>query len=149
DSLRHTLEGMRADQLLAASLANSLSGFYETLDNGLASTTKAKSIGVVKALDETSGGLVYTPVTPCRLVETRAGGSGVYHGGGAFSAGETRTYVVEGGNGNCLPTCTRRRFSFRSTAFRRMERRGTSKSFPTAPSSARQRRWSSSAIRSS
>src|SRR6188768_2887062 len=42
-TLRETLEGLRADQLFAASLAYSLSGFYETLEGALLSFDSVKT----------------------------------------------------------------------------------------------------------
>src|SRR5205814_8660574 len=46
--------------------------------------------------------VVYTPVTPCRLVETRGTFAAVYQGVGAFSPNEIRNYAIQGGNGVCL-----------------------------------------------
>src|SRR5438309_1773825 len=46
--------------------------------------------------------IVYTPVTPCRVVETRGTFAAVYQGGGPFSSNEVRNYAVQGGSGVCL-----------------------------------------------
>ena len=46
--------------------------------------------------------MVYTPVKPCRLVDTRNAFAAVYQGVGAFTGGEIRNYAVQGGNGVCL-----------------------------------------------
>lgn len=103
--LRATLYAMRADQLLAASLAGSASGLLDVLDKTLPVTkaATAKGGGTTKALGDATQDVVYTPVTPCRLVETRANNiPAVYKGAGAFSPGEVRTYVVQGGNDACL-----------------------------------------------
>jgi len=102
--LRATLYTMRADQLLAASLAGSASGLLDVLDKALPVTKAAPAKGgMTKALGEATQDVVYTPVTPCRLVETRTNGvPAVYKGAGAFSPGEVRTYTVQGGNGTCL-----------------------------------------------
>ena len=57
----------------------------------------------VKSID--LGLTVFRPINPCRLVDTRGLFNPVY-GGGAFSAGETRTYHTLG---NCgLPNLTNR-----------------------------------------
>jgi Collagen triple helix repeat (20 copies) len=98
-NLRTMLEGLRADKLLAASLAGSLSGLRDVLTNALPAKTSEK--GPTKALGNTSNDVVYTPVVPCRLVETRNAFPAVYPNGGPFAAGETRTYVIQNGNGVC------------------------------------------------
>ena len=46
--------------------------------------------------------IVYTPVTPCRLVETRNAYPAVYENAGPFTAGEVRTYTIQSGNGQCV-----------------------------------------------
>jgi hypothetical protein len=102
--LRTLLQGMRADHLLAASLAGSLDGLRQVIANSLASqdTTSGKRGGAPKALGDAGDDVVYTPVTPCRLVETRGTFAAVYQGGGPFATNEKRTYTVQGGNGVCL-----------------------------------------------
>ncbi|HLX27867.1 MAG TPA: hypothetical protein VKV24_05190 [Casimicrobiaceae bacterium] len=113
DSFRTTLEGLRADQLLSARLAGSLSGLYDVLDHAMTTTAPSqqlKSAGVTeKALGDTSDDVVYTPVTPCRLVETRGTFTAVYWGDGTpahnpspYSANEIRTYTIQSGNGVCV-----------------------------------------------
>ena len=104
ESFRTTLEGLRADQLLTARLAGSLSGLYDVLDHAtvaLATSKQLKSARIEKSLGEASDDVVYTPVTPCRLIETRGNFLAVYQGGGPFSANEIRTYTIESGNGAC------------------------------------------------
>jgi hypothetical protein len=104
DSFRTTLEGLRADQLLTARLAGSLSGLYDVIDHATvtnAPTQQVKS-AIAKSLGDAADDTVYTPVTPCRLVETRGTFLAVYEGGGPFSASEIRPYVIESGNGACL-----------------------------------------------
>jgi hypothetical protein len=101
--LRATLYTMRADQLLAASLAGSASGLLDVLDKTVPVTKAATAKGgTTKALGEATQDVVYTPVTPCRLVETRTGVPAVYQGAGPFAAGDVRTYIVESGNNTCL-----------------------------------------------
>ena len=97
--LRTMLQGLRADKLLAASLAGSLSGLRDVLSNALPAKMSDKV--PTKALGDTSNDVVYTPVVPCRLVETRNAFPAVYPNGGPFAAGEIRTYVIQNGNGVC------------------------------------------------
>ena len=56
-----------------------------------------------KVLGDTTDDLVYTPITPCRIVDTRGAGAG-----GAFAGRETRTYTYAGsaaqGGTACVPT---------------------------------------------
>ena len=97
------LFAMRADQLLAASLAGSINGLRDVLATALiASTAQKPGLLQAKALGDSADDVVYTPVTPCRLVETRGTFAAVYQGGGAFSGGEIRNYTIQGGNGVCL-----------------------------------------------
>jgi hypothetical protein len=102
--LREMLGHLRADQLLAASLAGSLSGLHDVLANTLASTTQTPAKGWVaaKALGDPGQDVVYVPVTPCRLVDTRAQYPAVYQNAGPFAAGEVRSYTVQGSSGVCL-----------------------------------------------
>ena len=104
DQLRTILTGLRADHLLAASLAGTLDGLRNVLAVGVTSPAPLRD-GLVqtKALGDTSDDVVYTPVTPCRLVETRPGTfAAVYQGAGAFAPNEIRNYAIQGGNGVCL-----------------------------------------------
>jgi hypothetical protein len=98
EQLREMLFAMRADQLLAASLAGTLDG----LRNVLASAPLQDSPVRTKALGDAADDVVYTPVTPCRLVETRGTFAAVYQGGGAFTPNQIRDYTAQGGNGVCL-----------------------------------------------
>jgi hypothetical protein len=108
DDLRQRLMNLRADRLFAATLAGTEDGLREV--TGLAtakpSLTRAAQ---TKALGDTATDVVYTPVTPCRLVDTRGTFAAVYQGNGTashtpvpFASNETRTYTVQGGNGVCL-----------------------------------------------
>ena len=99
--LRTTLAALRADDLLAASLAGTTEGVRDVLTIAHVSSSN-DGRARTKALGETADDVVYTPVTPCRLVETRGTFAAVYQGGGAFTGGTTRTYTVQGGNGVCL-----------------------------------------------
>ena len=103
EQLRLLLMAMRADQLLAASLAGSLDGLRNVVSAALVSDTPVSSaLMQAKALGDGNQDLVYVPVTPCRLVETRGTFAAVYQGGGAFPPNQIRTYTLQGGNGVCL-----------------------------------------------
>ncbi len=86
DSLKAKLMGLRADQLLAANISGSFDGVLsvlhsqdkdQTLLQNPNTFTRNMSAGLigsgdrVKAVGETDRDLVYTPVTPCRLFDTR------------------------------------------------------------------------------
>ena len=65
----------------------------------------AAKIQTLKYLGDLDDDLTFTPVTPCRLVETRGTFFAVYQGGGAFAPDEIRNYTVQGqsgGNNVCL-----------------------------------------------
>ncbi|MFO1305477.1 MAG: tail fiber domain-containing protein [Burkholderiales bacterium] len=103
DQLREMLLGMRADQLLAASLVGNLEGLRNVVAAALVSESDVTaSLLQAKALGDANQDVVYVPVTPCRLVETRGTFAAVYQGGGPFATNEVRTYTLQGGNGVCL-----------------------------------------------
>jgi hypothetical protein len=110
DELRTLLEGLRADHLLAASLAGTLDGVRDVLANAVIATAGSKpSMRQAKSLGDMAVDDVYTPVTPCRLVDTRGTFAAVYQGNGTashtavpFTPNQIRTYAVAGGNGVCL-----------------------------------------------
>jgi hypothetical protein len=101
----HTLlMGLRADHLLAASLAGSPSGLRDVLANSLSSITTIKSPRLhAMALGDTSDDLVYTPVSPCRLFDTRPaqGGIGVMTPNVRRTYGATTPVANQGGPGGC------------------------------------------------
>jgi hypothetical protein len=102
EQLRVTLNSMRSDYLLAASVAGSLDGLRSVVASSFdGSAPKSEKTGT-KSLGDTADDVVYTPVTPCRLVDTRMTYAAVYQGGGAFGVGEIRNYAAAGGNGVCL-----------------------------------------------
>jgi hypothetical protein len=105
--LHAMLMGLRADHLLAASLAGSLSGLRDVLANSLSSTTAVKSSRLhAMALGDTSDDLVYTPVSPCRLFDTRPaqGGLGVMTPNVRRTYGATTPVANQGGPGGCNAT---------------------------------------------
>lgn len=110
DELRMRLQGLRADRLLAVSLAGTLDGVREIIGAGSAPVATAKpGLLQAKSLGDLGIDVTYTPITPCRLVETRGTFAAVYQGDGTpahtpapFTAGQVRSYTVQGGNGACL-----------------------------------------------
>ena len=65
------------------------------------------AIGLVQAVGAESGGTasVFVPITPCRLLDTRAGADNVGARNTPLAATETATFAVWGSNGNCaIPT---------------------------------------------
>jgi hypothetical protein len=94
-SFRAKLEGLRADRLLAASLSADVDGVLNILgqQDSIQSATGQKDSA--KAISSLGSDLTYTPITPCRLLDTRGVFSPQYSGG-AFTAGQTRTYNVKG-----------------------------------------------------
>src|SRR5215471_5157078 len=87
DDLRQMLSGMRSDQLLAASLAGTLDGLRDVVAKALIAPGEAlPSLARNKALGDSSDDLVYTPVVPCRILDTR-------NTSGPLLAGVTRTFI--------------------------------------------------------
>src|SRR5207253_4616308 len=74
--LREILSGLRSDHLLAASLAGSVEGLRDVVSGALVRVDAAVSPTLMhtKSLGDTTDDLVYTPVVPCRIVDTRSGG---------------------------------------------------------------------------
>jgi hypothetical protein len=111
-SFRSKLSALRADQLLAATLSGSFDGVLEVMNSHEAAqkTLLAQSANVnangperSKALGDANADLVYTPVVPCRLFDTRAGlASALGTVGGTFSNQQTKTITPAGACG--IPT---------------------------------------------
>jgi hypothetical protein len=96
NELRSSLSALRADNLLAASTTRTLDGLKLLF---AFSDEQAKASGALgkgdhqKTLGSFTNDLVYTPITPCKLVDTRTPGTGYsYAAGGAFAASQKRTY---------------------------------------------------------
>src|SRR5438309_7715287 len=73
DELGNELSTLRSDGLLAASLA----GTYITVAQVLADSKQEASAAakpVLKVLGDAADDLTFTPVTPCRIVDTRVAG---------------------------------------------------------------------------
>jgi hypothetical protein len=105
DDFRGILQSLRADRLLAASLSNSFSGITSLISQQMGADS---ALDRAKTLGSASNDWVYTPITPCRLLDTRGSFSPQY-AGGAFAAGATRTYNVRGpaNTGCAMPTRVR------------------------------------------
>jgi hypothetical protein len=93
-TVREALAGMRADRLLAASLAPSLDGLLAVMKSAESASTIVLAKPVGKALGDTAVDVVYTPVTPCRIVDTRSGA------GGTLLANDTRNWLAANPGGN-------------------------------------------------
>lgn len=87
DQLRTMLTGLRADHLLAASLAGNLDGLRNVLANAITTSLPVQpGLLATKTLGDANDDLAYTPISPCRILDTRAAG-------GALAANSTRTFV--------------------------------------------------------
>ena len=94
EQLQALLAGLRSDYLLAASLTGSLEGLRSVIANGLTATAPARaSRAQAKALGDATDDLVYTPVTPCREVDTRSAGGQIPGG----SSRDFKVWVSSGG----------------------------------------------------
>lgn len=93
--LRATLNAMRADYLLAASVAGSLDGLRNVVASSLVGAPPEQELRVAtKVLGDTADDLVYTPVTPCRILDSRSAG------GGVLLAGQVRNWLAANPAGN-------------------------------------------------
>ena len=112
--LRGKLFELRADQLLAASLAGSVDSVVdiiaaaaEAAKNRTAVTTTRTASGAAsavgtdsrKVLGDPNADLVYTPLTPCRLIDTRGFPSALGTIGGVFPPNTRRAVAPAGGCG--------------------------------------------------
>jgi len=99
EALREMLFGLRADHLLAASLAGSLEGLRGVLAQALTvSEPAALRRTPLKALGDTTRDLVYTPVVPCRIVDTRLTATPLQPGvPRVFDGYNASSFVFQGG----------------------------------------------------
>jgi len=88
---------MRADQATIGRVeaAANLRSALQTAATPSVTGPRADSLG------EATNDLIYVPITPCRIVDTRNGGAG-----GSFAASESRTYTYVGGAAQGGATCT-------------------------------------------
>jgi hypothetical protein len=87
EHLRSMLLAMRSDYLLAASIAGSLEGLRNVIASSLVGVAPVKPI-TAKMLGDTADDLTYTPVTPCRILDTRL------DSGGTLLSGQTRSWLA-------------------------------------------------------
>jgi hypothetical protein len=71
EQLADALWGLRADRLLAASLAGSFTTIEALLAEAKLEQLAPALRGQTKALGDLAADLTYTPLTPCRIVDTR------------------------------------------------------------------------------
>ena len=120
ESFKTKLQGLRADHLLSANLSGSFEGVLEVLSaqesahkmsvipatqNGTVLSNISENVlaDKTKALGDAAADLVYTPITPCRLFDTRTGqASALGVAGGIFSNQQRRSIVPAGACG--IPT---------------------------------------------
>jgi hypothetical protein len=70
-SLKTQLLALRADHLFAASVSGSFDNVLEVLASSQAAGTTRATSDVAKAAGEPARDLLYTPVAPCRILDTR------------------------------------------------------------------------------
>ena len=107
--LREILSGLRADHLLAASLAGNVEGLRNVVAGALVHTDAAVAPGLMhtKSLGDTGADLPYTPIVPCRILDTRNGTTPPYNavmmGGSAFPVtANLASFAPQGGSpGSC------------------------------------------------
>jgi hypothetical protein len=100
-SFRNKLNALRADHLLAANLSGSFDGVLEIVNRHEVSQQASRAIVLdadrSKAVGDPLQDLVYTPVTPCRLFDSRAGQtSALGQLGGVMTAQSRRTLNAGG-----------------------------------------------------
>jgi hypothetical protein len=106
ESFKAKLNNLRADQLLAANISGTFDGVLEVMQSqekaaAFLANARLENQDQAKAVGDLNADVVYTPVNPCRLIDTRGANSPVFSGG-AFSPNQTRTYQA---TGNCaVPT---------------------------------------------
>ena len=86
DRLRAELWQLRSDRLLAASLAGSFVTVAQVLNDSKAEADGGTTKPSLKRLGDTFQDLAFTPLTPCRMVDTRVSG-------GPLSPSVTRTFI--------------------------------------------------------
>jgi hypothetical protein len=98
EQLRQMLEALRADHLMAASLAGSLEGLRDVLARSMAGTTPVAAGRVRgKALGDLDADLSYTPVVPCRILDTRSVGGALQADVARVFVGYSPNFAVQGG----------------------------------------------------
>ena len=98
EQLREMLVALRADHLMAASLAGSLEGLRDVLARsmvGESSVAAGRARG--KALGDLNADLTYTPVVPCRILDTRIIGGPLQPDVARIFEGYVPNFAVQGG----------------------------------------------------
>ena len=100
--LRARLWAARADNLFAASLAPSLADVNALLADGEQRVLESTRVNV-KAIGDANADLVYTPISPCRIADTRGAGGGVLLANAARTFdGFSANFSTQGGTAsNC------------------------------------------------
>ena len=94
ESFKDKLSALRADRLLAVSLVGTFDGVLEVLNgqektnHALTALSALKGGDTSKAIGDPDKDLVYTPITPCRILDTRPSEGGP----GALAAESTNTF---------------------------------------------------------
>ncbi len=103
EQLRAMLQSLRADDLLAASLAGTLSGLRDVIAMAVGSAAPHRAVKAIQNLGDANQDLVYTPVSPCRLFDTRVsqGGQGTPTLEKTRSYGAIEPVTDQGGPGKC------------------------------------------------
>jgi hypothetical protein len=94
NDLSGALMNLQPENLLAAGEAPSYEAMLEVLATGRATQTVAPNTlesTTTESLGSTTNDLVYTPVTPCRIADTR-------NAGGMITGGSDRSFDVDGSN---------------------------------------------------
>jgi Chaperone of endosialidase len=102
-SFRNKLNALRADQLLVANLSGSFDGVLEVLSasdsasgSRLRSAQPSQVSDTAKAVGDINQDLVYTPVAPCRVFDTRTPNTPFVSNG--LGSGVMQTFDMDGTN---------------------------------------------------
>ncbi len=95
-TLRRTLHALRADRLLAVSAAPSIEGLLGSLNGVDRASVVAGRKTNLKGLGDLD--LAYTPVTPCRIVDTRNVARRLVAGVAQTFDGQAGSFVAQGGD---------------------------------------------------
>ncbi len=103
ESFKQKLAGLRADRLLAVSLVGSFDGVLQVLygqEKADQAAVVRNALDHAKTLGDANIDLVYVPITPCRLIDTRSGQvSALGQLGGVFLPNTTRPVAPAGACG--------------------------------------------------
>jgi Chaperone of endosialidase len=95
--------GLRADQLLSAAAATRFDDVLDILDSQVKSSPRLSALtslqggSLAKSVGDANADLAYTPLTPCRLLDTRTGQtSALGQLGGTFTPNTVRNIVPAG-----------------------------------------------------